>query len=237
MSSGFNISLYQNDLKSKIQKYGSDLSSAKNFGSSNPVSGNGMNLSSTQRSQLAKSAFLVTAGTDNNNTTSAAQNNKTQKQGSNAATTFSQFIVKTANDAVNFFTNAIKTLEAKLNSITGADASALASKPTSGNNVKPQDNMQTDNQGAKKDSTQPKDSQKPNVTFGEEKVADNTDNKTTDTTKTNKKENTKNTDEAKSSSELDKAAIKEEQKQYETAQKKLDTEAQRIEQAMSQQAA
>jgi len=232
----FSIKGYQEDLKNKIESYASTLNNIKSTNTSEATGAlpdNGMGLNNTQKTKLYTSgAFTVPNGTDNNATKS--QTNGAQKTGSNAATTFGQFVAKTVTDAITSLTNFMNTMMQKLEGLS-ADKSALTAPKTTGQSKKPQENLTMDNQGTKNDSTQPKNSttknpETANINSGSKTdLASNT--KPSDIkneTKADNKEKTTNTNEAQTSTELDKAAQKQEEKEFASAQQKLQDEAARL---------
>jgi len=107
-------------------------------------------------------------------------------------------VTKLINNVVQKFENVINNIK---NSI--AETSAIATPQTSGQTVNPQENMPTDNQGTNNKAAQPKDSQRPNVGFGEETIEDKT--KEEGSVENETQEN--NITEAQSSSEIDKATM------------------------------
>ena len=141
--------------------------------------------------------------------TNQSQNvQQAQVQKTNADSTsisLTDTVTKLINNVVQKFESVIDNIK---NSI--AELSAMTSPQTTGQAVNPKDNMPTDNQGTENKSAQPKDSNKPNVEFGEETVQD----KKNDEQIENQDKDKENVNEAKSSSEIDKATMKKVDDQY-----------------------
>ena len=141
--------------------------------------------------------------------TNQSQNvQQAQVQKTNADSTsisLTDTVTKLINNVVQKFESVIDNIK---NSI--AELSAMTSPQTTGQAVNPKDNMPTDNQGTENKSAQQKDSNKPNVEFGEETVQD----KKNDEQIENQDKDKENVNEAKSSSEIDKATMKKIDDQY-----------------------
>ncbi len=232
----FAIKGYQDNLKKQIEDYSSLLNNTRGMtpvqiGNSGGIQGSafggtGLSLSSMQRAQMQKSIFNVSEpGQD---LAKASQNNNTQTTMANSTTSFLEAAAQIKNNAVNALTTAINALQSQLNSLN-ADTSALTSPQTSGQSSKPEENMPLDNQGTDNKAGNTKDSQRPQVGFGEETVEDKSKTegaKENEGTKNpDKAEREESTQQAQTSSELDKAAQKESQKQLQEAQQKLQQEA------------
>lgn len=141
--------------------------------------------------------------------TNQSQNvQQAQVQKTNADSTsisLTDTVTKLINNVVQKFESVIDNIK---NSI--AELSAMTSPQTTGQAVNPKDNMPTDNQGTENKSAQQKDSNKPNVEFGEETVQD----KKNDEQIENQDKDKENVNEAQSSSEIDKATMKKIDDQY-----------------------
>lgn len=146
----------------------------------------------------------MNGGTD----ASAAQSNNNQKATADSSSMNLSTVWTKVNDAIN---NVAQKFEAAIDQIKNslAELSALASPQTTGQAVNPQENMPTDNQGTQNKAAQPKDNNRPNVGFGEEKV----DNKA-ETENPEKAERENDVQQAQTGSEIDKATLKEIDKQY-----------------------
>ena len=116
-------------------------------------------------------------------------------------------VTKLINNVVQKFENVIDNIK---NSI--AELSAMTSPQTSGQAVNPNENMPTDNQGTENKPAQPKDSNKPNVGFGEETVTDKS--KTDESQEPEKAERKNDVQQAQTSSEIDQATMKKIDEQY-----------------------
>ena len=232
----FAIRGYQDNLKKQIEDYSSILNNTRSMspaqiGNTGGIQGSafggtGLSLSSLQRTQMQKSIFNVSEpGQD---VAKASQNNNTQNTMSASTSSFLEAATQIKNNAISALTTAINSLQSQLNSLN-ADTSALASPQTSGQSSKPEENMPLDNQGTDNKAGNTKDSQRPQVGFGEETVEDKSK-----TEETKEKEEAKNpekaereesTQQAQTSTELDKAAQKETDKKAEEAKLKLQQEA------------
>lgn len=126
--------------------------------------------------------------------------------------------ISLADTVTKLIDNVVQKFESVIDKIKQsiADVSAMRSPQTSGQAVNPNENMPTDNQGTENKPAQPKDSNRPNVGFGEETVQD----KKNDEEIENQDNDKQNVNEAQTSSEIDKAeakkleAINEINKQY-----------------------
>ena len=116
-------------------------------------------------------------------------------------------VTKLINNVVQKFESVIDNIK---NSI--AELSAMTSPQTSGQAVNPNENMPTDNQGTENKPAQPKDSNRPNVGFGEETVTDKS--KTDESQEPEKTERKNDVQQAQTSSEIDQATMKKIDDQY-----------------------
>ncbi len=229
----FAIRGYQDNLKKQIEDYTSILNNTRGMspvqlGNTGGIQGSafggtGLNLSSIQRTQMQKSIFNVSEpGQD---VAKASQNNNTQNTMANSTSSFLEAAAQIKNNAISALTTAINSLQNQLNSLN-ADTSALASPQTSGQSSKPEENMPLDNQGTDNKAGNTKDSQRPQVGFGEETIEDKSKTEGTEENKEPEKtQREENTQQAQTSSELDKAAQKETEKKAEEARQKLQQEA------------
>lgn len=229
----FAIRGYQDNLKKQIEDYTSILNNTRGMspvqlGNTGGIQGSafggtGLNLSSIQRTQMQKSIFNVSEpGQD---VAKASQNNNTQNTMANSTSSFLEAATQIKNNAISALTTAINSLQSQLNSLN-ADTSALASPQTSGQSSKPEENMPLDNQGTDNKAGNTKDSQRPQVGFGEETIEDKSKTEGTEENKEPEKaQREENTQQAQTSSELDKAAQKETEKKAEEARQKLQQEA------------
>lgn len=163
---------------------------------------NGSNVSFSSNTSIFNDPRLK-GGTDS----AAAQSNENQKAGADSSSINMSTIMTKVNDAINDVVQKFNTVIDNIkNSI--AELSAMASPQISGQNVNPNENMPLDNQGTD-NKTGSKDSQKPQVGFGEETIEDKEDKN-----KIEKDEDKENINEAKSSSDIDKATLKKIDEQY-----------------------
>lgn len=161
-----------------------------------------------------------------------AQSSNTQKSGSDASSMLASFN-NLFNSAQNSFNNVINMVKDAIQAST-AEASALASPQTSGQAVKPEDNMPTDNQGTEKKAAKGAEEQKPQVGFGEETVEDKAKTDTTDFGAETKVEQQEEQKIPETIQEVDQKTIKQqEEKKLEEAKKKAEEEA-KLQQQMAQ---
>ena len=162
----------------------------------------------------------------------SAQKPETQKIGADASSivgSFNNFV----NSAQNSFNNVINMIKDAIQA-SSAESSALSSPQTSGQAVKPEDNMPADNQGSEKKAAKGADEQKPQVGFGEEKVEDKTKTDTTDFGAETKVEQQEEQKVPESMEEVDQKTIKEqEEKKLEEAKKKQEEE-QKLQEQLAQ---
>ena len=143
--------------------------------------------------------------------TNQSQNvQQTQVQKTNADSTS----VSLADTVTKLINNVVQKFESVINEIKKdiAGLSAMSSPQTSGQAVTPNENMPTDNQGTENKPAQPKDSNKPNVGFGEETVTDKS--KTDESQEPEKAERENDVQQAQTSSEIDQATMKKIDEQY-----------------------
>ena len=143
--------------------------------------------------------------------TNQSQNvQQAQVQKTNADSTsisLTDTVTKLINNVVQKFESVIDNIK---NSI--AELSAITSPQTTGQAVNPKENMPTDNQGTENKPAQPKDSNRPNVGFGEETVTDKS--KTDESQEPEKTERKNDVQQAQTSSEIDQATMKKIDEQY-----------------------
>ena len=150
----------------------------------------------------------IKGGTDS----SAAQGNDTQKAGSNSSSMNASTIMSKVTSTITSITQKFNAVMDDIkNSI--ANLSALSSPQTTGQSVKPEENMPLDNKGYDNKAAGGQDRQKPNVGFGQETV-DNSVTEEKEDKKADKEERESSTQLAQNSSEIDKATLKEIDKQY-----------------------
>ncbi len=155
---------------------------------------------------------------------SAAQTGTTQKAGADASSMVATFN-NLFNTAQNSFNNVINMVKDAIQAST-AEASALSSPQTSGQAVKPEDNMPADNQGSEKKAAKGADEQKPQVGFGEETIEDKAKTDTTDFGAETKIEQQEEQKVPETIQEVDQQTIKQqEEKKLEEAKKKAEEEA------------
>ena len=125
-----------------------------------------------------------------------------------------------ASTIMSKVTAAITSVTQKFNAVMDdiknsiANLSALSSPQTTGQSVKPEENMPLDNKGSDNKAASGQDRQKPNnVGFGQETV-DNSVTEEKEDKKADKEERESSTQLAQNSSEIDKATLKEIDKQY-----------------------
>lgn len=149
----------------------------------------------------------IKGGTDS----SAAQGNDTQKAGANSSSMNASTIMSKVTSVITSVTQKFNAVMDDIkNSI--ANLSALSSPQTTGQSVKPEENMPLDNKGSDNKAAGGQDRQKPNVGFGE--TVDNTITEEKEDKKADKEERESSTQLAQNSSEIDKATLKEIDKQY-----------------------
>ena len=155
---------------------------------------------------------------------SAAQTGTTQKAGADASSMLASFN-NIFNTAQNSFNSVINMVKDAIQAST-AEASALASPQTSGQTVKPEDNMPADNQGTEKKAAKGPEEQRPQVGFGEETVEDKSKTDTTDFGAETPVEEPTEEKVPETIQEVDQQTIKQqEEKKLEEARKKAEEEA------------
>lgn len=151
----------------------------------------------------------IKGGTDS----SAAQGNDTQKAGANSSSMNASTIMSKVTSVITSVTQKFNAVMDDIkNSI--ANLSALSSPQTTGQSVKPEENMPLDNKGSDNKAASGQDRQKPNVGFGQEATVDNSITEEKEDKKADKEERESSTQLAQNSSEIDKATLKEIDKQY-----------------------
>lgn len=151
----------------------------------------------------------IKGGTDS----SAAQGNDTQKAGANSSSMNASTIMSKVTAAITSVTQKFNAVMDDIkNSI--ANLSALSSPQTTGQSVKPEENMPLDNKGSDNKAASGQDRQKPNVGFGQETVTDKSTTEAKEDKKADKEERESSTQLAQNASEIDKATIKKIEQQY-----------------------
>lgn len=204
-------------LQSNAMNSMNNASSVSGIGKVNSIFTAGVNSSNKARA-LSMNTSIFDIARSQETQSSSAQSGTMQKTGADASSMSVSFmsLVDSAKSSFESVINAIKDLT----QTASAEASALASTPTSGQTVNPEDNMPTDNKGSEEKAANPSDSQKPNVGFGEETVSNKPENSTEEETEVKTED-----EEPKTMSEIDQQTVKQnEEQKLEEAKKKAEEE-------------